>query len=490
MRFLSLFSGIEAASVAWLPLDWEAVAFSEIDPFACAVLGHRYPSVPNLGDVTAITQHDIIGLGPVDIAVFGFPCQDLSVAGLRKGLHDGEGNATRSGLFFDAMRVVEWSGSRWALAENVPGLLSSHDGRDFASVVGTMAGTDVDVPESGWRNSGVVAGPRGLVEWVVLDAQWFGVPQRRRRVFIVRDSGDWRGRPPLFLEPYSLQGNPPPRREAGASVAGSITRRIDRGGVNSEGHDAHLIAHSLRADEFDASEDGTGRGTPLVAVDLRNGVETGDTAMPVQAGGHGPDPGGTPHVLVACIHPDAIGRDGVNKIPGPDAEGRVRLRDAGLGVIEDGTSYTLPATGVPAIAYQCGGSNVGPMGTVRGTPLVAVDLRNGVETGDTAGTLQAKKTGYSLNAAPGVMVPMAFDVKRGLAPHGAPVLRETAAELTASDHKDPQIVACTLPTRNGGVSSGYHPVVAGEAGEAVHLNADSGRKEVCGVSAVRRLTPL
>lgn len=326
MKFISLFSGIDAASVAWLRLGWRCLAFSEIDKSACAVLKHHYPDVPNLGDVKRITEAQITSLDSADLVIFGFPCQDLSVAGKRAGL-----KGERSGLFFDAMRVVRWSGARWAIAENVPGLFSSNDGLDFAAVVGEMAGIRVDVPDGGWANAGIFAGPDALVEWATLDAQYFGVPQRRRRIFLIRDTGDWRSRAPLFLVPHSMSGHPPPRREAGQgtthdlalSLTGSGSgsgsgRGVERsgesrgqdpvvavtltsGGTGMRGHqdpvnttlipvcmstgqgsaeigigigigttlncnhEAPIVTHALRADGFDASEDGTGRGTPIIA---------------------------------------------------------------------------------------------------------------------------------------------------------------------------------------------------------------------------------
>lgn len=132
MRYLSLFSGIEAATVAWHPLGWECAAVAEIEPFPCAVLAHHYPPVPNIGDVTAITEEQIKALGPIDLVVFGSPCQDLSVAGKRAGLQ-GE----RSGLFFTGIRIVEWArkhnGCRFALWENVPGAFSSNGGGRLCS---------------------------------------------------------------------------------------------------------------------------------------------------------------------------------------------------------------------------------------------------------------------------------------------------------------------------------------------------------------------
>jgi DNA (cytosine-5)-methyltransferase 1 len=221
MRFLSLFSGIEAASVAWHPLGWEAVAFSEIEKFPCQLLAQRYPSTPNLGDVTLITEEQIAALGPIDLVVFGSPCQDLSVAGKRKGLLNASGTITRSGLFFNAINIFNWArkhcGARYALWENVPGAFSSNKGLDFASVVSLMAGLDdVEPPKHGWGSEGVALGDNGLLEWAVLDAQWFGVAQRRRRVFALLDTGDWASRPPILLEPHGMRGNTPPSRDARA----------------------------------------------------------------------------------------------------------------------------------------------------------------------------------------------------------------------------------------------------------------------------------
>ena len=272
MRFLSLFSGIEAASAAWLSLGWEAVAFAEIDKACCRLLAAKFPGVPNLGDVTQISKARIRELGHIDIVIFGSPCQDISIAGKRAGL-----KGERSGLFFDAMRIVRWSGARLALWENVPGAFSSNEGRDFAAVLGEMGGSPVDPPADGWRNTGVVLGESALVEWSVLDAQWFGVPQRRRRIFALRDSGDWANRPPILLEPESMFGYPPARGKAREDIAGTISARTEGGGglgtdfdlaggliahtLNAKGGSGRsdfesetFVAHSLRAEGFDASD--------------------------------------------------------------------------------------------------------------------------------------------------------------------------------------------------------------------------------------------
>ncbi len=213
MRYLSLFSGIEAATQAWQPLGWECVAVSEIEPFPCAVLEHHYPNVPNLGDVTKITEQQIKDLGQIDLIVFGSPCQNLSVAGNRKGF-EGE----QSSLFYAAMEIIKHAKrhckTRFALWENVPGAFSSNKGADFTEVVKHMAGLDeLNTPKNGWGKEGAAVGSHGLLEWSVLDAQWFGLAQRRKRVFAIVDFGDWTSRPPILLERESLRGDSAPSRE-------------------------------------------------------------------------------------------------------------------------------------------------------------------------------------------------------------------------------------------------------------------------------------
>lgn len=175
MKYISLFSGIEAVTVAWSRLGWEAVAFSEIDPFACAVLKERFPDVPNLGDITQINWKEVIDkYGAVDIVVGGSPCQSFSIAGNRKGLN-GE-----SGLMFEYVRAVREIMPRYFVWENVPGALSSTKGEDFRCLLESM-------DKLGY----------GLA-WRVLDAQFYGVSQRRRRVFLVGSLGDQRASEILF----------------------------------------------------------------------------------------------------------------------------------------------------------------------------------------------------------------------------------------------------------------------------------------------------
>lgn len=194
MRFLSVCSGIEAASVAWNPLGWEAVAFSEIEPFPCAVLAHHYPSVPNWGDMTKFQEWPD---ADVDLLCGGTPCQSFSVAGLRKGLADPRGNLM---LTFGA--IAAKYRPRWLVWENVPGVLSSNGGRDFGAFLGML----------GQLGYGFA--------YRVLDAQYFGVPQRRRRVFVVGCLGDWRRAAAVLFERHSLSGDSAPSREAGEGSAG------------------------------------------------------------------------------------------------------------------------------------------------------------------------------------------------------------------------------------------------------------------------------
>lgn len=282
MNYLSVCSGIEAATVAWHPLGWKPTAFAEIEKFPSAVLAHHYPHVPNLGDMTKFK--DWPDATP-DVLVGGTPCQSFSVAGLRKGMDDPRGN-----LALVYLGIADRYRPEWLLWENVPGVLSSNGGRDFGSILGGMA-------ELGYGFA-----------YRVLDAQYvrvdgFGraVPQRRRRVFVVGNLGSWRRAAAVLFERESLSWDSAPRREAGqgtsADVAPSIVssgRGVERAGdtrgqdpviaelITSTGNVAHclnaggmgrldyetetMVAHALRGEGFDASEDGTGRGTPIVPV--------------------------------------------------------------------------------------------------------------------------------------------------------------------------------------------------------------------------------
>ena len=370
MKFLSVCSGIEAASVAWHPLGWTPLAFSEIEPFPRAVLAHHYPDVPLHGDFTVLRDQEWIV--DADVLVGGTPCQAFSVAGLRKSLDDDRGNLSLEFVrLADAIDHVRRAAGRepgiivW---ENVPGVLSVKDNA-FGCFLAALAGdvTPIDPPRGKWSNAGVVDGPQRTVAWRVLDAQYFGLAQRRRRVFVVASSRDGFDPAAVLLEFEGLRRDFAPSREAGQTTAGTIDASLGRsrgagtnpgalshwdgdfphptlnqsakasGGVGASNQelfsqrgaylaparqwpadiaptlnasfgerqgledqhalggaglfvpattgtltarfsnangameiDAGLVipttAHSLRGEGFDASEDGTGRGTPLVPV--------------------------------------------------------------------------------------------------------------------------------------------------------------------------------------------------------------------------------
>ena len=195
MRYGSVCSGIEAATAAWHHMGWEAAFFSEIEKFPCAVLEHHYPDVPLHGDFTTIKENEY---GKIDLLVGGTPCQSFSVAGLRGGLDDDRGN-----LALEFCRLAQREQPRWIVWENVPGVLSSNGGRDFGSILGALE-------DLGY----------GLA-YRVLDAQYFGVAQRRRRVFVVGYLGDWRPAAAVLFERHSMSGHPAPSRQARQEAAGA-----------------------------------------------------------------------------------------------------------------------------------------------------------------------------------------------------------------------------------------------------------------------------
>lgn len=303
VTFGSVCSGIEAASVAWHPLGWRAAWVSEIEAFPCAVLAHHYPDVPNLGDMTALPALIAGGLVPApDVFCGGTPCQAFSVAGLRNSLDDARGNLS---LVFceianaiddrrDTPCVIFW--------ENVPGVLSTNDNA-FGCFLTGLAGEDdaLEPPGGKWSNAGVVYGPRRTVAWRTLDAQYFGLAQRRKRVFVVASARTDFDPVDVLFECEGVRRDTAPSRGAGEAVAPSVTAGASNGGpahgarsgsakeqlivpqpyavgntltarmakgINTTCDEGQtpVLAHALRGEGFDASEDGTGRGTPLVPV--------------------------------------------------------------------------------------------------------------------------------------------------------------------------------------------------------------------------------
>ena len=222
MRYGSVCSGIEAASVAWRPLGWECAFVSEIEKFPAAVLAERFPEVPNLGDFTKIARGNYEG--DIDLLVGGTPCQAFSIAGLRKGLNDERGN-----LALEFARLAFRTHARWVVWENVPGVLSSKRGEDFATFLSLLVGWEVTVPNGKWRKAGLVTAAPGCfnVGWRVLDAQYTrvqqfprAIPQRRRRVILVGSLGSWEDCAKVLFDGEMCGGDAPPRREARQAAPG------------------------------------------------------------------------------------------------------------------------------------------------------------------------------------------------------------------------------------------------------------------------------
>ena len=346
MRMATLCSGIGAPEVAASRVGgFESVFVSEIEPFPCAVLKHHYPDVPNYGDMTQWRDwphHDL------DLLIAGTPCQAFSVAGLRNSLDDDRGNLT-----LEMARYANHARPRFLLWENVLGVFNTKDNA-FGCLLAALAGSDAPLlPDGGrWSNEGFVAGPRRQIAWRVLDAQFFGVAQRRRRVWLVagdveRGAGNWRCAAALFPVGEGLRWHPSAGGAAGEGVAGwvapsltgsgrgtartgdsrgqdcvipatgyrkpahgyyadddtasamkardykgetdviaSVTSKWAKGSGGPSGDECqNLIAHTLRAEGHDAGEDGTGRGTPLVAVHDMRGNGDGET-VPTLTGDH------------------------------------------------------------------------------------------------------------------------------------------------------------------------------------------------------------
>ena len=386
MTYATVCSGIECMSAAVAPLGgWKPVFFSEIEPFPCSLLKHLYPTVPNLGDMTKITAEkigdekwritngtDVIELaGRLGCLAGGTPCQDVSVAGKRAGMAEGRG--TRSSLAFHFARLCRELQPRWVVWENVPGVLTSNGGRDFAHFVRSIG-------ECGYS-----------LAYRTLDAQWVrvdglprAVPQRRRRVWLVGHLGDsWRTPAEVLFEPQGVRGDSPPCRIAGQGFtreAGGGAEGADRPfPTNSNGGDVMpaLTARDLEArmtgqadrsggyvmqpSGFDPYEPGGVKSdSPEVSGALVNGSSPGfhnavcfenhQTDARTQEVDVAPTMGATHNAQAANNNPLVVAID-MDKNKPTNADKPVRKGGAGFGVSEKGASYTLTARDQHAVAY-------------------------------------------------------------------------------------------------------------------------------------------
>ena len=456
MRYGSVCSGIEAATRAWHGLGWEPAFFSEIEKFPRAVLAQHWPEVPIHGDFRTIKGDEY---GAIDLLVGGTPCQDFSVAGLRKGFAGDRGNLT-----FEFVHLLGRTRPEWMVWENVPGCLSIDGGVGFGTFLGMLA-------KLGYGFA-----------YRIFDAQYFGLAQRRARVFVVANLRSWTRAAAVLFESESLSRNPPPRRETGQRPAPTISARPTGGGglgtdfdcdggliakaLNAHGrqdaesetfvldlrntgdggnigfrsaNDAAItldtggnigIAHALRGDGFDASEDGTGRGTPLISVHaiqagaLRENPDSGPDGVGIQADiAFTVEARSEVQAVAFNITPSNSNRDynareaayaqavtsGGNR---PSARGGdliipIDMRQASRGALmtnsrADGCSGGAPGTGI--------GEDGDPSPTIASShvPAIAFGAKDhGADAGDIAPTLRAGGHDKS-HANAGVMPAVAF----------------------------------------------------------------------------------
>lgn len=455
MRYGSVCSGIEAATVAWEPLGWQAEFYSEIEPFPSHVLHEHYSSgrpafmpdpdepglkpkdrkaraaaikavsclperangVPNHGDMT---QFERWPDHAIDLLVGGTPCQDYSIAGLRAGM-----DGVRGSLTLTYAAIARRYRPRWLVWENVFGVLSSKGGRDFASFLGLLSGRRIEVPADGWKSAGIVEGYSGAygLAWRVLDTQYVRVdgapralPQRRRRVFVVGHSGgDWRRAAAVLFEREGLSGNPAPRREPGKGVAPTIAARpTGGGGLGTDADlDGGLVAY------------GGGRCSGPV-----------DVAASLAAHGNRQD-----FEVETFVAHTLLAKENDSHAADVDTYVAHSLRAEGFDASEDGTGRGIPI--VPVAGAICrdsftGGAGGRPEGAAAGHFVpVSIAIRGRDEGGtvemgdDVAHALRASQGGGD---KPHVLAPIAFDTKAS-GRNGFGV-GEIAPTLRAMGHKD------------------------------------------------------
>ena len=319
MKFGSVCSGIEAASVAWHPLGWTAAWLSEIEPFPCAVLKHHYPDVPNHGDMTLLPEKILSGqVEAPDLFCGGTPCQAFSVAGLRNSLDDARGNLSLTFVgianAIDHVRSLRGDAPAIVFWENVPGVLNTKDNA-FGCFLGALAGESdpITAPGERWSNAGCVFGPQRTVAWRVLDAQYFGVAQRRRRVFVVASARDDINPAEILFEFDGLRRDIAQSRKEGQEIAGTTASRF---GISRNNHKESVATSVYENHPADSrvkdmgevcstvvSRWGTGGGNlPIVSQPIPF-----DTTQITSASNYSKPQAGDPcHPLASGAHPPAI----------------------------------------------------------------------------------------------------------------------------------------------------------------------------------------
>ncbi|WP_121142346.1 DNA cytosine methyltransferase [Pseudomonas aeruginosa] len=337
----SVCSGIEAASVAWHMLGFRASWFAEIEPFPSAVLAHRWPAVPNLGDMTKLAREVLLGIiaAPL-ILVGGTPCQDFSVAGMRAGLAGERGALTMKFVeLADAIDHVRPDGDECVVVwENVPGVLSDK-GNAFGNFLAALVGESEALEPSGprWTNAGCVYGPRRAAAWRVLDAQYFGLAQRRKRVFVVASARADFDPASVLLERESLRRDHPPRRGEGQEIAGAIT--ASTGGVDeNDAADGRLTVFG-----------GNNTAGPIDVAPARNACASASGRMDFESEAfvvHGTQ---DPCVANAIAHTLGRNHGQENAVFDPNQITSATNRSQPT----PGLCHTLPASSQPPIAFSC-----------------------------------------------------------------------------------------------------------------------------------------
>ena len=460
MIYGSVCSGIEAATAAWHPLGWKPAWFSEVDPFCSALLRHHYPGVENHGDFTQIGADKG---GAIDLLVGGTPCQDFSVAGLRAGLDGARGNLT-----LEFVRLADRLRPRWLVWENVPGVLSIDDGRAFGAFIGGL-------------------GKLGYgFAYRVLDAQYSGVPQRRRRVFVVGHLGDWRIAGAVLFEPSCLSGDSPPSRTAGKGVTGGIAvgpgggeftdlsytldARCKDGAIRNQ---LGMLAFSPEVAYGLNGKGGVGRldaqaNETFIAIqeDNQNGVLISNTTGSLRSNAPGSQPCGTLIAGPLCANGKAAGS--------------ATQQDAETGMLIVGT---LPSGGTPK---GHGTSGVNDQAVIAGHVIPHVIKESAIgrkpENGPQRGEVLSDGTCYTLNCTEEHAV--VFDNRQGQTADVTPTVRSGchgALPMVAQP-----AVAVAIRGRDGGSTA----EVGGDVANALRVGSGGGGKAYAMTRmAIRRLTP-
>lgn len=410
LKFVSFFSGIGGFDLGFHQAGMECVGQVEKDKNCLKLLDMRFPNVPKWEDIKDVTGTE---LPDADVWCGGFPCTDVSRAGRRAGLAGSE-----SGLWFEFHRLIHKVKPSMVVVENVDGLFSSNGGKDFAVVVGGLTGWIPEVPDGGWKSSGAIRGYAGQyhVIWRLLDSQFFGVAQRRKRVFIVASLTERGGSfAEVLFERQSSAGHSVSGGKTGETIAATVTSRIGKGGFTDPVNDNVIVTNTISANHSPDRGDGTdnfivfmgGQGAKagsIAASDTTSptlkGSPSGTNQVPVVSGTLGAAHGGNrdlgqaneTDLIVAFDHKASASVDQPVRSDGKVGTLQTNKQDAVL--IGISTELTTLEDTVPALT-QPSVSDGGHPAMVVG--VESIDDRNSRSNGDISGTLQSKQNGYSLS---------------------------------------------------------------------------------------------